>query len=105
MVGGVEQVHRLAGEEETVLPAFGHAPHHRGNPAAGAQAGQDPAYLVLGAPITDARLFALARGILAVILSSRLCSSFSGYRGAIAIPPESLPLPGTADGQPRFRLR
>ena len=34
VVGGVEQVHRLAGEEVAVLPSFGHAPHDRGHPAA-----------------------------------------------------------------------
>ena len=36
MVGGVEQVNRLAGEEEAVLASFGHAPYHRFHPAAGA---------------------------------------------------------------------
>ena len=32
----VEHLHGLAGQEETVLAAFRHAPHHRGHPAAGA---------------------------------------------------------------------
>ena len=34
VVGDVEQVHGPAGQEPAVLPALGHAPHHRGNPAA-----------------------------------------------------------------------
>ena len=29
VVVGVQQVHRLAGEEEAVLASLGHAPHHR----------------------------------------------------------------------------
>lgn len=45
------------------------------------------------APITEARLFTLAKGIRAVILSNRRCSSFSGCRGAIVIPPFLKPFP------------
>ena len=42
--GDVEQVHRPAGQEPAVLPALGHAPHHRRNPAAPAQGAQHPPY-------------------------------------------------------------
>ena len=48
VVGGVEQVHGLAGEEKAVLPALGHAPHYRGHPAAAAQAAQHGPHPVLG---------------------------------------------------------
>ena len=48
VAGDVERVHRLVGEEEAVLAAFGHAPHHRGHPAAAAQAAQHSPNLVIG---------------------------------------------------------
>ena len=47
MVGDVEQVHRLAGQEPAVLASFGHAPHHRRNPATAAQAAQHGPHPVL----------------------------------------------------------
>ena len=48
VVGDVEGVHGLAGQEPAVLPALGHAPHHGFNPAATAQGAQHPPQLVLG---------------------------------------------------------
>ena len=44
VVGDVEQVHGPAGQEPAVLPALGHAPHHRGDPAAPPQGAQHPPY-------------------------------------------------------------
>ena len=88
VVGDVEQVHGPAGQEPAVLASFGHAPHHRGDPAAPSQGAQHPPYLVFSSrPSTGARLATLARGILAVILNRRLCSLVSGSRRAIAMPP------------------
>ena len=46
VVGDVEQVHGLAGQEPAVLASLGHAPHHRGDPAAPSQGAQHPPYLV-----------------------------------------------------------
>ena len=43
----VEQVHGLPSQEPAVLPSFGHAPHHRGDPAATAQGSQHPPYSLL----------------------------------------------------------
>ena len=47
VVGDVEQVHGPAGQEPAVQPALDHAPHHRGYPAAPAQAAQHPSYFLL----------------------------------------------------------
>ena len=47
VAGDVEQVHRLSGQEPAVLASFGHAPHHRGHPAAGAQGAQHPSHLFI----------------------------------------------------------
>ena len=44
VVGDVEQVHGPAGQEPAVLPALGHAPHHRGDPAVPPQGAQHPPY-------------------------------------------------------------
>ena len=46
VVGDVEQVHGPAGQEPAVLPALGHAPHHRGDPTAPAQGAQHSSYLL-----------------------------------------------------------
>ena len=50
VAGGVEQVHGLPGQEPAVLPALGHAPHHRFNPASDPQGCQHPPQIVLGHP-------------------------------------------------------
>ena len=42
MVGDVEQVHGATGQEPAVLPALGHAPHHRRDPAAVSKMAQHP---------------------------------------------------------------
>ena len=47
VVGDVEQVHGPAGQKPAVLPPLGHAPHHRGNPAATAQCAQHSPYFPL----------------------------------------------------------
>ena len=47
VAGDVEQVHGPAGQEPAVLPAFGHAPHQRGDPAAPPQGAQHPSYPLL----------------------------------------------------------
>ena len=44
----VQKVHGLAGEEETVLASFGHAPHDRLHPAAAAQPAQHGPDPILG---------------------------------------------------------
>ena len=48
VAGCVEGVHGLAGQEPAVLPALGHAPHHRLHPAVAAQGSQHPSHPVLG---------------------------------------------------------
>ena len=83
VVGGVQQVHGLASEEPSVLTPLGHAPHHRGHPAASAQLAQHGPDSVFDSRRMDARLATLARGIRPVIRSSRRCSSFNCSRRAM----------------------
>ena len=74
VVADVKQAHRLAGQEPAALPPLGHAPRHRATQPLRRRAPSNLLTLSSLSSTTWARLAGLARGILPIILSSRLCS-------------------------------